>query len=342
MRIRELRAKAREDAQGNKMALALPIFAMTSIVYLLGVLPELLQEGIAKLIVSLIVVVAITIFGVGASYAIIIRTIRVARKEEKGSFFADIFGEGTRNGWSCTWGIFCKIWYWILLLFVGYIIMAMGLVGGMVGGVASSTSFSAIGIIIGILGIVLVILSCVKIIKASYSYFIITYLKHDYPDHSTKELLEKSKEMMEGNKAKAFVIPLTFIGWVILAAICGSIVSIIFNLIWPPYYTMMGAVSTVPIWAEIIMTLIIYFITSFVTAYMYMTNCEFYLERNPLDIYNEDYVKPETNEKYYKKIIGWIVGIILIGYVAMISIGVLLFNQASNIVSNNMYYINNL
>lgn len=342
MRIRELRAKAREDAQGNKMALALPVFAMTAIVYLIGVIPNFLQEGIGKAIVSLIASLATLFFSVGASYALIIRTLHVARKEEKTNFFADVFGEGTRNGWSCAWGVFKKIWYWVLLIVVGYILMILGGVFGVGGSVASSNGFAVLSILMIIGGLILVILSAIKIMIASYRYFLVTYLKHDYPERSTKELLEKSKEMMDGNKAKAFVIPLTFIGWLLLAGVCGGIVSIIFNLIWQPVVYFGVSVSTVPLWAEIIMTLIIYFISSFVSAYMQMTYCEFYLERNPLEIYNEDYVKPETNEQYYKKIIGWVVGIIVVVYVAIIALGGFLFNQAGSMINNSTYDLNSI
>ena len=130
---------------------------------------------------------------------------------------------------------------------------------------------------------------------ASYKYYLVTYLKHDYPDRSTDELLEKSREMMDGNKAKAFVIPLTCIGWLLLAALLSGIVKAIFNGIWPTKELFDSTISSMPLWASIIMNLITYFIASFVTAYMQVTYGEFYLERNPQDIYNEDYVKPETN-----------------------------------------------
>ncbi len=129
---------------------------------------------------------------------------------------------------------------------------------------------------------------------------------------------------MDGNKAKAFVIPLTFIGWMLLSALCMAVVSVVFNLIWPPMVTFIGSVPTMPVWATVLMYVIVYFIFSFVLAYLQMTYAEFYLERNPLEIYNEDYVKPETNAKKYMKIIGWVYGTIILLYVAIVGLGAIL------------------
>ena len=294
---------------------------------------------------------SVLFISIAGSYAVMIRTLHVARKEEKTNFFSDVFGEGMKHGFSCAWGIFKKIWYWILLMIVGYIVMFAGLLPYILMGVADiftvpfagtdslADIFSSImgnmnpglAIALIVVGFALTIFAAIKMMVASYKYFLVTYLKHDYPDKSTNELLENSKEMMDENKAKAFVIPFTFIGWLILSAICIGIVSYIFEVIWPPEVTWLGtSISTMPTWATILLQVIIYFIISFVTAYMQMTYAEFYLERNPLEIYNEDYVKPETNAKKYKKIIGWVCGIIVVIYIAIIAIGGILFDRASS------------
>ena len=323
MRIKELRAKAREDLKGNWWSVVLPMFLYTAIVYLLGVIPDLLKDGPTKLIVGLLALAGIIIVAVAGSYAIVIRTLHIARKEEKTDFFSDVFGEGMRHGFSCAWGIFKKIWYWILIIFVGYIIMAIGSATAMVGGLASSSGPSAIGVVLVLLSFAAIVFASIKMTIASYKYYIVTYLKHDYPEKSTDELLQKSEEMMDGNKAKAFVIPMTFFGWLILAAVCGALVSIIINLILP-----------ISIWTTVLVNLITYFISSFVTAYMIMTYCEFYLERNPLEIYNEGYEKPETNAPKYKKIIGWVIGSIVAAYVLIVVILAAIVASRSNSIIN--------
>jgi len=61
------------------------------------------------------------------------------------------------------------------------------------------------------------------IIKA-YEYRMVTYILTDCPDMSRKDAFRISKEMMHGNKWKAFVLDLSFLGWSILAtATCGIV-----------------------------------------------------------------------------------------------------------------------
>lgn len=59
------------------------------------------------------------------------------------------------------------------------------------------------------------------IIKA-YEYRMIPYILSDCPEISRKDAFHFSKEMMRGNKWKAFVLDMSFIGWILLTIItCG-------------------------------------------------------------------------------------------------------------------------
>lgn len=65
-------------------------------------------------------------------------------------------------------------------------------------------------------------------IVKSYEYRMIPYILADNPDISQEAAFELSKKMMNGNKWKAFVLDLSFIGWHILAALTCGILSIFF------------------------------------------------------------------------------------------------------------------
>lgn len=55
-----------------------------------------------------------------------------------------------------------------------------------------------------------------------YEYMLIPYLLADNPQMDREEAFAKSKEMMDGNKWKAFVLDLSFFGWGLLSACtCG-------------------------------------------------------------------------------------------------------------------------
>lgn len=69
-------------------------------------------------------------------------------------------------------------------------------------------------------------------IVKSYSYRLVPYILKDEPDLAPKEVIEKSKKMMEGHKWNAFVYDLSFIGWEILGAVTFGIV----NIFWTGPY----------------------------------------------------------------------------------------------------------
>ena len=70
------------------------------------------------------------------------------------------------------------------------------------------------------------------IIKA-YQYRMIPYILAEHPDMPRKEVFYYSKMMMKGNKWKAFVLDLSFIGWWILSGLTLGILSIFYV---NPYY----------------------------------------------------------------------------------------------------------
>lgn len=60
------------------------------------------------------------------------------------------------------------------------------------------------------------------IIKA-YAYSMAFYIKNDNPTYDWKQCLDESQRMMTGNKGKLFLLDLSFIGWILLGALCCGI-----------------------------------------------------------------------------------------------------------------------
>jgi hypothetical protein len=52
-----------------------------------------------------------------------------------------------------------------------------------------------------------------------YSYAMVPYILHDEPDIGIRDLLEKSRKMMRGNKIKFFLFQISFIGEIIITVI---------------------------------------------------------------------------------------------------------------------------
>ena len=66
-----------------------------------------------------------------------------------------------------------------------------------------------------------VIPGIIAAIRYSQAFFVLS----DDPEKSITECMNESKMMMKGNKAKYFVLNLSFIGWMILSEIPGAIIS---------------------------------------------------------------------------------------------------------------------
>lgn len=65
-------------------------------------------------------------------------------------------------------------------------------------------------------------------IVKSFEYRMIPYLLADDPNMSTEEAFAESKRLMSGNKWKAFVLDLSFIGWLLLGAITLGILDVFY------------------------------------------------------------------------------------------------------------------
>lgn len=58
----------------------------------------------------------------------------------------------------------------------------------------------------------------------SYSYRMVPFILKDNPELSALEVITKSREMMNGHKWRAFLLDLSFIGWILLEFItCGLV-----------------------------------------------------------------------------------------------------------------------
>ena len=60
-------------------------------------------------------------------------------------------------------------------------------------------------------------------IIAAYRYAMAPYLLAEHPEMIASEAIERSKQMMSGNKGRLFCLQLSFIGWFLLAALTAGV-----------------------------------------------------------------------------------------------------------------------
>ena len=53
-----------------------------------------------------------------------------------------------------------------------------------------------------------------------FSYSMAPYIKNDHPEYDWKQCINESKRMMDGHKGQYFCLILSFIGWILLGALC--------------------------------------------------------------------------------------------------------------------------
>ena len=77
----------------------------------------------------------------------------------------------------------------------------------------------------------LVLWSCLFLIPGiikSYSYRMVPYILAQEPEMGAREAIDRSRAMMDGHKWRAFLLDLSFIGWIFLSAITMGIVGIFY------------------------------------------------------------------------------------------------------------------
>lgn len=207
MNASQLRALARENLQGNwvKAALLVLVFFVSTflISFVLGFIP--LIGPIISFIISPVL-----------SFGITVSLIRLARNEE--TTFLGFLKTGFDS--------FVKVWgvniYTIIKMILPIILIVISVVLMMFTGIsifnsALSESGAGSSILLVLLGIILYIVGLVWTIVKSFSYTLTLFILNDEPELPSKEIVNKSESLMNGNKWRFFCLSLSFIGWYILA-----------------------------------------------------------------------------------------------------------------------------
>ena len=196
----ESRQRARQSLSGNwkKAALITLIFILAS--FVLGFLE----------VIPLIGAIAVLLLSTPLSYGLLTTFIKIKRNEPVAytSFVKDGLSS-FKQVWFVTLHVILKLLPWVLLLILSVFLLSGGIVAGVV-----SESFS----LLSLLGIILYIVSFIFLFTKSFYYSVVYYVLYDNPELSAKEIVEKSKTLMEGNRVRYFCLTLSFIGWIILSA----------------------------------------------------------------------------------------------------------------------------
>lgn len=204
----QIRAKAREALDGKWGKVALIMLIELAIIYAAQLVGSFLGGFLS---------IAITICSVPIEFGILISFMKVKRNEEVD--YADFLKLGFQNfgkSWAVVGQILLKIWPWLLGYVLSIIIMVVGIVM-----LIPSIEYEEVGLMILsflllIVGVIALYGSVIWMTIRSLLYSLANFIAIDNPQMTAKQAVEKSAELMNGNRWKFFVLDLSFIGWAIL------------------------------------------------------------------------------------------------------------------------------
>lgn len=196
MNSSQLRQMARSSLAQKWGRAALLTFIYVVTIFALSFVLGLL--GIVGSIIDLIITPAIS-FGMTATF------IKLSRNEET-KYFA-FLTEGF-NVFGKIWGVALHTFLKLILPTILVIVLA----------VVTATLTIAGNAALLLIVRVAYIAALIYLVAKSLSYVITSYILYDEPSLSSKEIVEKSASLMNGNRKRFIFLSLSFIGWSILAA----------------------------------------------------------------------------------------------------------------------------
>lgn len=169
--------------------------------------------GKQSALVSLISL-AFTIINTPIAFGLVISFIKLKRGENVSAF--DFLSDGFSKfgkAWGITLNTFVKLLIPILCLAALIALLAIAFTASFL------TLESSVGIIFLVVIAILYIASIVYVVSRSLLYVLAYMIGYDEPELSSKACVEKSAELMKGNRGNYFLLELSFIGWAILSVL---------------------------------------------------------------------------------------------------------------------------
>ena len=223
----EFRAEARKklDGKWGKAVCILLAYGLISlgIGFALGIIGLILPQ-VLRTIANLVIEIPMA-FGLTKAF------VKLYNGEDVGAFdFLSLgFGEFSKS-WGITLRTILKLIVPIALMIGGIIIMAIGGVSSATSAVVSSSSYyssyapvaktvSTGSLVVAIIGAILYLVAYIWCIVKSYYYQLTFIIASENESLEAKDVVDRSRELMDGKRGKLFVLQLTFIGWAILGAL---------------------------------------------------------------------------------------------------------------------------
>lgn len=209
MKLAQVRAKAREILNGKWGKVVLITLIEVAIMYGAELILDFVTLGIAG--------IAVMVCSIPIQYGLYMSFMKIRKNENVG--YVDFLKDGFKNfgrSWGIIGNILLKIWPLLLADFVSQMVLLLGLVILFISSISGNNWLIGFAIILVLIFLIVSIILEIFIIIKCLLYSIANYIAIDRPEISTKEAVEESARLMNGNRGKIFLLGLSFIGWFIL------------------------------------------------------------------------------------------------------------------------------
>jgi uncharacterized membrane protein len=221
-------AKTRLTGKYIKCASASLLYFLVAIVF--AVIQEFCYEKISNAIVFTVLQAIFSIISLILAYGIISNIIDLA--DEKTKSITDFLNKSIVNAVKYI-KILARI---IIRLAIPIILEGITLYNVFGNAIAKQKNISFLCFAPEYYGlsIVLFVIMSIIFICIGLNYALVPYIYHASSDSSSKEIVEKSKELIKGKKLRFILLLLSFFIWILLAAI---VIYILTRIILPEYLT---------------------------------------------------------------------------------------------------------
>ncbi len=226
----EIRANARENLTGKWGKAALLTLVYAIIVFVINFVCNLIPVigGLILFVISTPI-----------SYGLLVSFMKLKRGEEVG--YVDFLSNGFSSFakvWAVLGNMVLKMILPICLLVIFIILLVVSLGGSLASAVIAESGSGVAGFgFLAFISFIGYIASLIYVIVKGYLYSLSYYILNDNPNMTGKEIVEKSENLMRGNRWRFFWLGLTFIGWAILAAFTLGI-----GMLWLMPYMMVAMI----------------------------------------------------------------------------------------------------
>lgn len=214
MKSSDFRTKARKQLSGRWSSCVLLTLVYFAFSFILNFIQNNIQENsFAYLILSIFIFV----INIPLAYGFTKATLNIYNEEECSPFSFFSFGfSNFLRAWKLCFKTFLKLLVPIILLIASLFLIFFGISSSVVSSLIAN-SLSSMTLALILFGIILYVVSIIYLAMKSYYYALAIIIAADDETISETDALEKSYNLMKGNRGKLFALQISFIGWAILA-----------------------------------------------------------------------------------------------------------------------------